>query len=371
MYDDLARTQNPTAVEWFVLHAVIPSVLVTAALHWSPAAPGPLEKPTYVLVCPSKMFESVIEPFVGGPIPDVFPVLVRMPRARYPEALLRARIEGRVVLRALVNTSGRVDSSSILVLRATHVEFLVPARQALKAALFRPGWLEAIDWTRGSRSRLISQCLGSDDMKAISSAVSISAHVALGAAVLFGTAKTGRSDPGRPRQVPIIFQPAVSTSDPSGGLSIPGPVSISPPVDLSSISVLSALQTAALMKTISPVYSGAVRNTAAGQPGGWGGLLTEEHAEVLTAPLPLYPDLLRQAGVQGRVVLEAVVDTTGRVLAQSISVVSATNTGFVAPARQALLATLFRPAMISGKPVRMLVLIPYEFAIRNGPGRAR
>ena len=208
-------------------------------------------------------------------------------------------------------------------------------------------------------------------MRAFSSVVSITAHAGLGAAVLFGTAKTGRSDPARPRQVPIIFQPAVFTSDPSGGLSIPGPVSISPPADLRSISVPSALQTAALMKTISPVYSGAVSTTAAGQPGGWGGVLTEEHAEVLTAPLPLYPDLLRQAGVQGRVVLEAVVDTTGRVLAQSISVVSATNTGFVAPARQALLATLFRPAMISGKPVRMLVLIPYEFAIRNGPGRAR
>ncbi|HKC39141.1 MAG TPA: hypothetical protein VKC15_06360, partial [Gemmatimonadales bacterium] len=121
MYDDLARTQNPTAVEWFVVHAVIPSVLVTAALHWSPAVPAPLEKPTYALVCQSKVFEPAIEPFVGGPIADVFPVLVRMPRARYPAALLRTQIEGRVVLRALVNTSGRVDSSSILVMRATRV----------------------------------------------------------------------------------------------------------------------------------------------------------------------------------------------------------------------------------------------------------
>jgi len=206
-------------------------------------------------------------------------------------------------------------------------------------------------------------------MKAMSSAVSISAHVALGAAVLFGTAKTGRSDPARTRQVSIIFQPAVNTSDRGGGLPVPGPVSITAPVDLSSISVPSTLQTGVLMKTFSPVYSGAVSHTGTGQPGGWGGLLSEEHAEVLTAPLPLYPDLLRQAEVQGRVVLEAVVDTTGRVLAQSISVVSATHTGFVAPARQALLATLFRPAMIGGKPVRMLVRIPYEFAIRNGTGR--
>ena len=92
---------------------------------------------------------------------------------------------------------------------------------------------------------------------------------------------------------------------------------------------------------------------------------------ILTAPLPTYPELLRQAGVAGKVVLEAVVDTTGRVLPQSITLVSATHPGFVEAARQALLQTLFRPAMVDGKPVRLRVRIPYDFTIRNGIGRAR
>jgi len=124
------------------------------------------------------------------------------------------------------------------------------------------------------------------------------------------------------------------------------------------------------MPVFSPAYSGPVSNPGT-KSGGLDGLLTGENAEVLTGPLPAYPDLLRQAGIQGRVVLEAVVDTTGRVLSQSISVVSATNPGFIAPARQALVATLFRPAMIGGTPVRMRVRIPYEFAIRNATGRGR
>jgi TonB family protein len=114
-----------------------------------------------------------------------------------------------------------------------------------------------------------------------------------------------------------------------------------------------------------------VSTAGMGEPRGFAGVVSEEHAEVLTGPLPVYPDLLRQAGVQGRVVLEAVVDTTGRVLSQSISVVSATHPAFVTPARQALLATLFRPAMVGGTAVRMLVRIPYEFAIRSSTGRAR
>ncbi len=208
-------------------------------------------------------------------------------------------------------------------------------------------------------------------MRTFSSVASITIHVGVGAAVLLGTARSSRSDPPRPVVDTVFFQPATSVEGNRDGLSLPGPITVVPP-DFGAISVSMPLPTAgATMPVFSPVYSGAVSISGTGQPGGWNGLLTEEHAEVLTAPLPLYPDLLRQAGVQGRVVLEAVVDTTGRVLAQSISVVSATNPGFVAPARQALLATLFRPAMIGGKPVRMLVRIPYEFTIRGGPGRAR
>lgn len=207
-------------------------------------------------------------------------------------------------------------------------------------------------------------------MRTLSSVASITIHVALGAAVLLGTAKTGQSDPARPVERTMFFQPVVSGND-AGGIPLPGPVMVEHP-DVGSIHLPTTLpQTGAPMPLFSPAYSGSVSNPGSGLPGGIDGLLTDEHAEVLTGPLPVYPDLLRQAGVQGRVVLEAVVDTTGRVLLQSISVVSATNPGFVTSARQALIATLFRPAMVGGKAVRMRVRIPYEFAIRNGTGRAR
>jgi len=207
-------------------------------------------------------------------------------------------------------------------------------------------------------------------MRAFSSVASITLHVGLGAAVLFGTAKAGRSDPTPPIERPIVFQPA-SPVEKGGGVSLPGPITVVQP-DIGNISIATPLpQTGALMPSFSPVYAGAVSTPTMGLPDGMGTLFTEEHAEVLSGPLPVYPDLLRQAGVQGRVVLEAVVDTTGRVLAQSIAIVSATNPAFVAPARQALLATLFRPAMVGGTAIRMRVRIPYEFAIRNGAGHAR
>jgi len=71
------------------------------------------------------------------------------------------------------------------------------------------------------------------------------------------------------------------------------------------------------------------------------------------------------------VVLEARVDSTGRVQKGSVSVVFATHPGFVEPARAALLATLFRPARVNGRAVAMLVRLPFAFSIRGGTGRAR
>lgn len=209
-------------------------------------------------------------------------------------------------------------------------------------------------------------------MNAVSSAVSITLHVAVGAAVLFGTTNTVRSGPVRSDSIRIVFPPETPATAGSGlgGPPLPGPVTV-PTLDLTSIATAAPISKELLpAPRFSPVY---VPGSGPGSSptNGWSGMATGENADVLSGPLPVYPDLLRQAGVQGRVVLEAVVDTTGRVLASSILVVSATNPGFVASARQALLATLFRPAMVDGKPIRMRVRIPYEFAIRNGAGQAR
>ncbi|HEV2672045.1 MAG TPA: energy transducer TonB, partial [Gemmatimonadales bacterium] len=170
-------------------------------------------------------------------------------------------------------------------------------------------------------------------MRAISSAVSITVHVAVGAAVLFGTTKTGRSNVPSDRVRQIVF-PAVQTENRNEGLSgipVPGPIAVAAP-DLGPISIPSTPQTGATGQLNSPAFAASDGLPGANPAPGWDPWRSEENAEVLTAPLPTYPELLRQAGVQGKVVLEAVVDTTGRVLPLSISVVSATNPGFVAPA---------------------------------------
>lgn len=72
----------------------------------------------------------------------------------------------------------------------------------------------------------------------------------------------------------------------------------------------------------------------------------------------LYPDVLRDAGIGGRVVVQFVVDTNGRVDMSTVKVMSASHDGFVDVTRQALREFRFRPARVGSTTVRMLTQMP-------------
>jgi protein TonB len=95
----------------------------------------------------------------------------------------------------------------------------------------------------------------------------------------------------------------------------------------------------------------------------------EEAPTLLSAAPLVYPPLLRQAGIHGTVVVQAVVDTAGRVVPASIKIVRTPHPGFEASARQWVLSALFRPARIQGRPVRVLVNQPLNYAIGTQAGR--
>ena len=57
---------------------------------------------------------------------------------RYPESLRRAGVEGGVVVKFAVDTTGRVDMRSIEVLRSTHEAFTIAVRESLEKLRFNP-----------------------------------------------------------------------------------------------------------------------------------------------------------------------------------------------------------------------------------------
>lgn len=78
---------------------------------------------------------------------------------------------------------------------------------------------------------------------------------------------------------------------------------------------------------------------------------------------PRYPDILRQAGVEGEVQAQFVVDTTGRAEMNSFKVLRSSHDLFAAAVRAALPGMRFIPAEVGGRKVRQLVQQPFSFAI--------
>ena len=78
---------------------------------------------------------------------------------------------------------------------------------------------------------------------------------------------------------------------------------------------------------------------------------------------PAYPDILRQAGVEGEALVTFVVDTSGRVDISTFKVVRSTHDQFAAAVRIALPRLRFIPATVGDRKVRQLVQQPFSFAI--------
>ena len=89
----------------------------------------------------------------------------------------------------------------------------------------------------------------------------------------------------------------------------------------------------------------------------------DERAEILSAPPLEYPPALRHAGLQGRVSVQAVIDTLGRAELASVKVIARPNTAFDESARAYVLHAVFRPARVKGRAVRVLITVPVNYRI--------
>ena len=93
--------------------------------------------------------------------------------------------------------------------------------------------------------------------------------------------------------------------------------------------------------------------------------IVEEKPAVLSGPTLQYPELLRQARIQGRVLVQAIIDTLGRAEPPSVKVLQSPNPGFDQSAKSYVTKALFRPARVHGRAVRVLLQIPVDFKLRQ------
>jgi len=86
---------------------------------------------------------------------------------------------------------------------------------------------------------------------------------------------------------------------------------------------------------------------------------------IVASGTPRYPESLRQAGLDGRVVIRFVVDTMGGVDLNSVQVLESTHDLFTRSVRDVLGNFRFKPAEARGHRVRAMAEMPFEFRIRK------
>jgi protein TonB len=90
---------------------------------------------------------------------------------------------------------------------------------------------------------------------------------------------------------------------------------------------------------------------------------SELQTRIIASAKPRYPESLRQAAVDGRVLVRFVVDTMGRIDMSSVSIVASTHDLFTHAVREALPGFRFKPAEVGGQHVRALAEMPFEFQL--------
>ena len=79
--------------------------------------------------------------------------------------------------------------------------------------------------------------------------------------------------------------------------------------------------------------------------------------------MPRYPNVLRQSAMEGEVLAQFVVDTTGRAEVGSLKILKSSHDLFTESVRTALPQMRFVPADVGGKKVKQLVQEPFSFSM--------
>jgi protein TonB len=81
------------------------------------------------------------------------------------------------------------------------------------------------------------------------------------------------------------------------------------------------------------------------------------------SPQPRYPEMLKSANIEGEVLAQFVVDTTGRAEMNTFKVLKSSHDGFTQAVRNVLPNMKFYPAEIGGRKVKQMVQQPFTFAL--------
>jgi periplasmic protein TonB len=93
-------------------------------------------------------------------------------------------------------------------------------------------------------------------------------------------------------------------------------------------------------------------------------------ANLLQQVRPVYPGALQAAGIEGTVLLEAVISKDGAPASLTPRNTSV-DPAFISAAMDAVRQWRYRPALLNGEPIEVLTTIQVDFKLREGGDAVR
>jgi TonB family protein len=91
--------------------------------------------------------------------------------------------------------------------------------------------------------------------------------------------------------------------------------------------------------------------------------VVDEEPELISCPVLEYPRMMRQASIEGQVLLRFIVETDGHVRKEHIEALSSSHRAFEEPAKAMISKCLFRAGRVRASAVRVLAEMPVVFSL--------
>ena len=261
------------------------------------------------------------------------------PAPRYPDMLRRAEIEGTVIAQFISDANGVPDTNTITFIASSHELFAMAVRSVLPRWHVAPNTAMRIPFMFVMANKS-GQALTSVPPEAV---------------VITGVPS---------RAAPVSAQPRVPTTNPVVVTRVA-------PEAVDSAAVNAARRGARTPDTVS--RPGDERTSPVATSGRRGPIpvsanqtFFEFQVERTVSPMPgnpgpRYPDVLRDAKIEGEVLAQFVVDTTGRADMATFKVLKSTHDLFTNAVKASLPNMKFYPAEVGGKKVKQLLQMPFQF----------
>jgi TonB family protein len=286
----------------------------------------------------------------------------------YPPGLRRRRVGGQALITAIVDTTGHVEGQSIRVLDVPDSGFVKPLRDMLLAATFTPGRVkgQVVRSTIDLTFTLTPPAPTSPTILVGAARDQLRTRHADSALALTDEAldSTSGATPGE-RVYALLAQGLALRAkqrDSLAGVSFDAGLAGYRDLTVRGVDLAPFLKR--LADSIRISRRGASQPAAKSSPFGTLAVVgaVDEQPALLSHPAIRYAPEMQALRVGGTVIVEATLDTTGRILPATVKIVQSPNPVFDAESKRVVLAALYRPARVNGRAARVTIRQPITFA---------